>query len=266
MFTIVLEAPKVIAKIPRPRLAKTLPEVLGRDEVIRFLREIPNIKHRAIVMVAYSGGLRVSEVVRLRPGDIDTSRGLIHVRLGKGRKDRCTVLSGIALAALREYSKWVHPEGGWLFPGGRPGTHLTARSVQHLVQRARLRSGMPKHVTPHTFRHSFATHLLEDGTDLRYVQELLGHARPETTMRYTRVMRRDIQRIRSPLDNIFVSGLGSGVAARDGLPASRNSEAARQEMAHLAPGLLEEASLLRSGPRKLRIVRWPGRLLNKNRL
>ena len=216
LFGHVLESPRIIAKIPRPRRMKTLPTVLGRDEVMALIRAVPNVKHRTILIVAYSAGLRVSEVVRLRPGDIDVSRGLINIHQGKGSKDRPTLLAGVALEALRVYRKWF-PVTAWLFPGGSDGTHLTARSVQKFVGVARLRSGITKRVTPHALRHSFATHLLEDGTDLRYVQELLGHKRPETTMIYTRVMRKDLCRIRSPIDTIFMAGAAQSLP---GLPSS----------------------------------------------
>ena len=212
----VLECPRIIANIPRPRTMKTLPTVLGRDEVMALIRAVPNVKHRTILIVAYSAGLRVSEVVKLRPGDIDVSRGLINIHQGKGSKDRPTLLAGVALEALRVYRKWF-PVTAWLFPGGSDGTHLTARSVQKFVVVARLRSGITKRVTPHALRHSFATHLLEDGTDLRYVQELLGHKRPETTMIYTRVMRKDLCRIRSPIDTIFMAGAAQSLP---GLPSS----------------------------------------------
>jgi integrase/recombinase XerD len=148
-----------------------------------------------------SVGLRVSEVVRLRVEDIESERGLIRVHGGKGRKDRYTTLSPFVLRVLRDYWRVFRPRP-WLFFGQRTGRHLTARSAQKVLDRARERAGIREGVTMHTLRHSFATHLLEDGTDLRYVQELLGHSRPETTMIYTHVTQKDLRRIRSPLDNI----------------------------------------------------------------
>jgi len=225
LYDQVLETPKVIGKIARPRRLRTLPEVLGRDEVMALIRALPNVKHRTIVIVAYSAGLRVSEVVGLRPRDIDVSRGLIHVRSGKGGKDRPTVLAGVAIEALRVYLRWFKKDD-WLFPGGREEAHLSTRSVEKFIAAARLRAGIAKHVTPHSLRHAFATHLLEDGTDLRYVQELLGHKRPETTMRYTRVLRKDLRRIRSPIDTIFLAGAASGVNPLPDLATPRVMERA----------------------------------------
>ena len=156
-------------------------------------------------MLAYSAGLRVSEVVRLKVEDLDSDRGLMRIYRAKGRKDRYVLLSEVALEAVRLYWKCFRPEL-WLFPGARQGKHLTTRSVQKVLNNAVREAGISKHVTVHTLRHSYATHLLEDGTDLRYVQELLGHRRPETTMVYTHVMQKDIRRIRSPLDNIKPKG------------------------------------------------------------
>ncbi len=185
--------------LERPRSERRLPVVLSPDELHRFLAAVKNPKHLAILAVAYSAGLRVSEVVRLRPEDIDRDRGLIQVRAGKGRKDRCTLLSATALALVDAYLQGAHP-GRWLFPGALPGRHLSARSVQKITAVARERAGITKPVTPHVLRHSFATHLLESGTDVRLIQELLGHASVRTTEIYTHVSRRQLGRIRSPLD------------------------------------------------------------------
>lgn len=198
-FRIVLG--KDVGEIPlkRPRRERRLPTVLGRAELRRFLAAVENAKHRAILVIAYSAGLRVSEVVRLRPEDLDRERRLIHVRGAKGRKDRYTLLADAALEAVDEYLDGWSP-GTWLFPGARPGRHLTARSVQKIVQDARNRAGIGKHFSTHVLRHSFATHLLEAGTSLRSIQELLGHSSVRTTQIYTHVSRRDLSRIRSPLD------------------------------------------------------------------
>jgi len=201
LFEQVLHQPAFVGELPRPRRERKLPAVLSRQEVVRILRAIPHLKHRALLMVAYSAGLRVSEVVRLRRADIDEERGLIRVRQAKGRKDRYTTLSQVALGTLQAY--WgAYSPAGWLFPGACEEKHLSTRSVQRVLEKARKQAQVTKAVTMHTLRHSFATHLLEDGTDLRYVQELLGHSRPETTMVYTHVMQKDLRRIRSPLDNI----------------------------------------------------------------
>lgn len=185
--------------LERPRRTTRLPVVLSREELRRLLAAIRNPKHVAILALAYASGLRVGEVVRLRPEDLDRERGLLLVRGGKGRKDRSTLLSGTALSLVDAYLEGVSP-GHWLFPGARSGRPLTARSVQRVTAEARARAGITKPVTPHVLRHSFATHLLESGTDVRLIQELLGHANVRTTEIYTHVSQRHIRRIRSPLD------------------------------------------------------------------
>ncbi len=139
--------------------------------------------------------------MRLRPEDLDLSRGLLRVRRGKGGKDRYTLLSQRGVEAVRIYCEGFRPEG-WLFPGARPGRHCTTRSVQRIVEECARRAGLEKKVTPHTLRHSFATHLLESGTDLRYIQELLGHKSSRTTEIYTHVANTTLARIRSPLDDL----------------------------------------------------------------
>ena len=154
------------------------------------------------MLLTYAGGLRLGEVVRLKVEDIDSDRNLIHVRQGKRRKDRYTMLSKFALEALQVYARKYQPKG-WLFPGARPGRHLHERSVQKVFQRAHEKAGIEKSVSMHSLRHSFATHLLEAGTDLRYIQELLGHQSPKTTQIYTHVTNRDIARIKSPLDSLM---------------------------------------------------------------
>ena len=197
----VLRRDDLVQAAPRPRNEQHLPTVLAPAEVRALLASLRNIKHRALLMLMYSGGLRVSEAVRLRPADLDSARQLLHVRGGKGRKDRYTLLSPVAREAVRLYVDAYRP-GDWLFPGTRPTHHLTPRSVQKLVFRAARQAGISKRLTPHTLRHSFATHLLESGTDLRYIQELLGHASSKTTEIYTHVTSHDLARIRSPLDTL----------------------------------------------------------------
>ena len=188
--------------LPRPKKEQKLPSVLNQSEALRILQAIDNVKHRAILLLTYSAGLRVGEVVRLRCEDIDTERMMIHIRQGKQRKDRYTMLSEVALTVLREYARRYQPKT-WLFPGAGYGRHLHERSVQKVFQRARIKAGITKPVTVHSLRHSFATHLLEAGTDLRYIQELLGHKNSKTTEIYTHVSKRDIGRIRSPLDGLM---------------------------------------------------------------
>ncbi len=199
LYDYVLNAPKAVGKLPRPRKEKKLPIVLGREDVRRIFESVNNIKHKAILMLAYSAGLRVSEVVRLKVQDIDAKRNMIHIKGAKGRKDRYTILSKVALEVLREYWRVYQPKD-WLFPGPKQNSHLSTRTVEKILEDASQKAGIAKHVTVHTLRHSFATHLLEGGTDLRYIQELLGHKSSKTTEIYTHVSQRDIGRIKSPLD------------------------------------------------------------------
>ena len=187
--------------IPRPKKVEKLPDILSTDEVIRLFKQVINIKHRAILMLTYSAGLRVSEVVSLKVMDIDSKRMLIHVRQGKGRKDRYSILSKNALDTLRIYAKEFHPSE-WLFPSDQIEKHLTERTAQKVFESACKKAGIKKAVSIHSLRHAFATHLLEGGTDLRYIQELLGHKNSKTTEIYTHVSQKDLGRIRSPLDDI----------------------------------------------------------------
>ena len=152
-------------------------------------------------MVAYSAGLRVGEVVRLRVCEIDSKRMQIRVTAGKGAKDRYTLLSETALTVLRDYFRAFKPKD-WLFTGDAPGDHLSERSAQQVFKDAKKKAGILKPATFHTLRHSFATHLLEDGVDTRYIQELLGHDSIKTTERYTHVTQKGIARAKSPLDNL----------------------------------------------------------------
>jgi site-specific recombinase XerD len=198
----VLETPLLALRIPRPRTERQrLPEVLSPDEVARTLAGARNPKHRALLMLLYSAGLRVGEVVRLRPSDLDRERGLLRIRKGKGSKDRYTLLAQRAVDAVRIYLD-AYPTERWLFPGSDPERHLTARSVQRVVKRAARAAGIAKDVTTHTLRHSFATHLLEAGINLRVIQELLGHQSARTTQIYTHVSKSNLEAVRSPLDNL----------------------------------------------------------------
>lgn len=199
-FRHVLDRPDTVHGIPRPRRETRLPTILSRNEVERLVSVVENIRHRALILLLYSAGLRCGEVVRLRPEDFDRERGLIFIRGGKGRKDRYTLLSHRALEAVEMVLAARRPGSPWLFPGERSDRPISTRTVQHVIERARHRAGIQKPVTPHILRHSFATHLLEAGTDLRYIQKLLGHASSRTTEIYTHVSRRELGRIRSPLD------------------------------------------------------------------
>jgi Site-specific recombinase XerD len=190
-----------IYEIRRPKNDKKLPKVLSQEDIVKIFSSIKNIKHKAILMLVYSGGLRVSEIVALKISDIDSKRMMIHVQMAKGRKDRYTVLSEVALKILREYVRVVKPNN-WLFQGENEENHIAVRSVQSIFSQAVARAGINKECTVHTLRHSFATHLLENGISLRYIQELLGHASSKTTEIYTHVTKSSINRIKSPLDDI----------------------------------------------------------------
>lgn len=173
--------------------------MLSKEEVLSLLKSVDNEKHKTILFLIYSAGLRLGEVVRLQINDIDSKRMLIKVIQGKGRKDRYTLLSDVALKQLRKYYSIYKPER-WLFPGGKEGSYLTERSVQKIFERACQKAKIRSDVSVHTLRHSFATHLLESGTDLRYIQELLGHSSSKTTEIYTHVTEKKLSNIRSPLD------------------------------------------------------------------
>lgn len=199
LYRITLQKDWAIEHIPFPRRERKLPVVLSLSEVAQFFQAIGHLKHRAILMTAYAAGLRTSEVVHLRVTDIDSQRRVIHVRQGKGRKDRYVMLSPKLLELLRAYWKVVRPRA-WLFPGGRPDRPLNLSTVQRAAQKARLQSGLAKRVTVRALRHSFATHLLESGTDVRTIQVLLGHRSLQTTARYTHVSAKTVCATRSPLD------------------------------------------------------------------
>lgn len=188
--------------IPRPRKDNKLPSVLSQSEVLQILQATNNEKHRTILFLIYSAGLRVGEVVRLKPKDIESNRMLIKVNKGKGAKDRYTLLSNIALEQLRKYFKLYKPET-WLFAGSKEGDHITERTVQRIFEGCCTKAKINKEVSVHTLRHSFATHLLESGVDLRYIQELLGHASSKTTEIYTHVTQKNISEILSPLDKLI---------------------------------------------------------------
>lgn len=186
----------------RPKKEKKLLTVLSGAEVLRLLTSITNVKHRLIMMMIYSAGLRISEAVHLKVHDIDGDRQTIRVRQAKGKKDRYTVLSQAANELLKQYISKERPHS-WLFPGGTEKNQpLTTRTIQHVFEKAKQKAGILKPATVHILRHSFATHLLEAGTDLRYIQELLGHESSKTTEIYTHVSIKDIRRIQSPLDRL----------------------------------------------------------------
>ncbi len=193
-----------LCELPRPKKENKLPSVLNKEEVLKIFNQVKNYKHKAILYLVYSSGLRVGEVVRLKVEDIDTERMMIHVKQGKGRNDRYTLLSEVALKALRKYAAIDKPET-WLFPGRKEGSFLTERSVQKIFSNACEKAKICKNVSVHALRHSFATHLLEGGTDLRYIQELLGHKSSKTTEIYTHVSNKSLSKIQSPLDRLLGS-------------------------------------------------------------
>lgn len=184
--------------LERPDRQKRLPTVLSEEEVMRLIGQIPQIKHRTIVATLYATGMRISEVLALRLRDIDFHRNMIHIVQSKGGKDRVIGLSESLKILLANYMRDHHPQI-YLF-NGQGGGPYSGSSVRQIIHRAARRAGITKKVTPHTMRHSYATHLLDQGVDVRHVQELLGHSKPETTMIYTHVSTKKLMQIRSPFD------------------------------------------------------------------
>lgn len=199
LYTVTLEMPWSKAQFGRLKVPTKLPVVLSQAEVIEFFRHVGILKHRAVLMLCYGSGLRISEAVALKAEHIDSQRMLIRVEQGKGAKDRYTVLSQRLLLLLREYWKVQRPTD-YLFPGTKAGSHIQPGSIQEICRDACILSGIQKRVTPHTLRHSFATHLLENGNDIRAIQVLLGHKRIDTTAHYTSVSPQTVSKIVSPLD------------------------------------------------------------------
>jgi len=201
LYRHVMKRGDLLLDIRSPRPEHTLPVVLSLDEVRRFFAAIHSYKYRMLLMTAYAAGLRISEVTSLKVADIDTERMVIRVVYGKRRKQRYTILSPLLLKLLRYYW-WAARPVEYLFPRRSADKPMAAGAVQRICQQARREAGLEKEVTPHTLRHSFATHLLEAGTDLRVVQELLGHSCIRTTVRYTHVSTQLISRTQSPLDRL----------------------------------------------------------------
>jgi len=198
LYRVTLRRRWAVLETMKVKVVQQLPEVLSGQEILRLLRCIRNLKHRAILIVIYSGGLRLSEACRLKVSDIDSQRMLIRVR-GKGDKDRFVMLAEQALDILREYYRYYRP-GVWLFSGHDRAKPISKRTVQRVFQLARDRAGIRKPVSVHSLRHSFATHLMEAGVNLRYIQTAMGHTNIKTTARYTHVCRFDMSRIKSPID------------------------------------------------------------------
>lgn len=199
LYVELYKMPFAIQDIPRPQKEKKLPNVLSQEEVLKILSHVDNLKHKTLLMLIYSAGLRVGESVRLRVTDIDGERKMIHLRGTKGNKERYTLLSDAALNALRIYYKEYMPKV-YLFEGQGKREHLSERSIQHVFERAVKAAGIRKTISLHGLRHSFATHLLESGVDLRYIQTLLGHNSSKTTEIYTHVSKKSLGKIVNPLD------------------------------------------------------------------
>jgi len=203
-FKVTLGRPDLVERTAFVHEPRKLPVVLSPEEVARLLEAAPTLKYRAALSVAYGAGLRVSEVVALKVGDIDSKRMVIRVEQGKGRKDRYVMLSPHLLELLRAWWRAARPQG-WLFPGRNPVQPMTTRQLNRACHAAADMAEIGKRVSMHTLRHSFATHLLEQNIDIRVIQVLLGHARLDTTALYTRVATKTIQQVMSPLDRITLT-------------------------------------------------------------
>ena len=201
-FEQVLDMPRRFYEIGRPRQEQKLPLVLSEEEISKLISVTRNLKHRAILVTIYSCGLRLSELLNLKISDIQSERNLLLLRGGKGNKDRTTVLSEKTLQLLRKYYKVFKP-GLYLFEG-QHGHRYSAKSVHNIVKQALRDAGINKPASTHTLRHSFATHLLENGTDLRYIQELLGHSSSKTTEIYTHVSTKKLRGVVSPIENLDI--------------------------------------------------------------
>jgi len=203
-YSITLDRPEEVHSIPYPKVPIKLPVILSGSEVSRLLDALHAVKPQLIVMATYGTGMRISEACNLWVEDIQSDRGVIRIRQGKGNKDRQVMLPETLLLCLREYWRQTKPGKGetWLFPGRTPGKPISPDSVRIAMKKAAREAKITKRATPHIMRHSFATHLMETGTDIRTIQELLGHNSIRTTQRYTHVSRAHICRTKSPLDRL----------------------------------------------------------------
>ena len=201
LYKTTLNREEVVEKIQYPKAKKTLPVVLDLAEIKTMLSVMENLKHRALLTITYSAGLRVGEAAKLKVTDIDSKRMMVRVQQGKGRKDRYSILSQTALELLRQYWRQYRPKE-WLFEGQKDGTHMCYTAIRNIFIEAKERAGITKPASVHTLRHSFATHLIEAGTSLHHVQLLLGHRSPTTTTVYLHVSRMNLAQVTSPLDNV----------------------------------------------------------------
>ena len=200
LYGVTLGRPEVAVRLPWPKVPTKLPDILSRAETEELLAAVPSVKYRAILMAAYGAGLRISEACGLTVADIDSGRGVIHVRDGKRGRDRFVPLSPRLLALLRQYWRQERPVGPALFPGHAAGGLVAKETMRRVVREAAAQAGITKRVTPHVLRHCFATHLLEAGADIRTIQVLLGHGSIRSTARYTQVSVRHIASTPSPLE------------------------------------------------------------------
>lgn len=201
-FEQVLHREKMFWEIPRPKKPQQLPKVISEEKIIEGLMAITNLKHKTILLLTYSAGLRVSEVISLKVSDINSDRMQISINAAKGKKDRVVSLSPVILNLLREYYTSYKPKS-WLFEGQNATEHYSSRSAQAIFKAAYKNVGLPPNCSFHSLRHSYATHLLENGTDITYIQKLLGHNDIKTTLRYTHISNKDTAKIESPLDKIM---------------------------------------------------------------
>jgi len=202
LYAVTLRCPHLVIGLHFPKVPHTLPDILSPDEVRRLLEAVKSPMHRAILMTAYGAGMRVNEACSLLTTDIDSARGVIHIRNGKRDRDRYVMLSPVLIEALREYWRLCRPTEPILFPGEKPGTCVSDAAVRQALREAKDTCGITKRVTPHSLRHAFATHLLEAGTDIRTIQALLGHGSIRSTARYTHVSVAHIGKTQSPLDRL----------------------------------------------------------------
>jgi site-specific recombinase XerD len=202
LYVDLYKRPMILGQLPRPKRERKLPVVLSGLDVCNIIDRTRNQKHRVLLMIVYSAGLRVSEAVKLRWEDLDTNRNMIHILGAKGKKDRYTILSPVVTDALDKYRALYHPSE-WLFEGQDREKHLSIRSAEYIFQDAVRRAGIAKDVSIHSLRHAFATHMLEQGTDLRYIQHLLGHQSIKTTEIYSHVSNRTVAKLRSPIEDII---------------------------------------------------------------
>jgi site-specific recombinase XerD len=189
-------------ELTRPKKSKKLPIVLSQEEIISIIQHTKNLKHRTIIALLYSAGLRISELINLRLIDFEIQRKQIHIKSGKGRRDRYVMIADTFIPLLKNYIATYQPK---LYCIENPnGGKYSDSSIRKMLHHSCIRAGIKKHVTPHTLRHSYATHLLEQGVGIRFIQELLGHSKPETTMIYTHITRKDLLSIKSPLDTALM--------------------------------------------------------------